>query len=164
MRAIRWTSRAAVLIVGIAMADGCHQRGRQYARPTIPLEVHNYGFFDVVVYALRSEAGSRIRLATVSGNSSARLSVAETSLQPGGVLRLYLHAIGSTRSWASPAVSVSSGTVACLDIYSDRDGNLSRSVFYTSTSEEESVERALSVRATERASRSGSARTYVCGG
>jgi hypothetical protein len=53
------------------------------------------------------------------------------ALQPGGMLVVYVHAIGSRRSWLSPAVSVGAGTIACLDVYANSDGDLGRSMLYT---------------------------------
>ena len=121
-------STAALLAVG----DGCRALMRPgITPPKIPLMVHNNGFFDVDVSAVQSGGGNGARLGTVTGNSTASLSVRQTDLQTGGILVLRLHAIGTNRSWVSPAVSVGPETHPRLDIYSDAGGNLSRSVLYT---------------------------------
>jgi hypothetical protein len=120
---------AAVLL---AAGDGCRALKRPgIAPPKIPLMVHNNGFFDVDVSAVQSGGGNGARLGTVTGNSTASLSVRQTDLQTGGILVLRLHAIGTNRSWVTPAVSVGPETHPRLDIYSDASGNLSRSVLYT---------------------------------
>ena len=96
------------------------------------LIVRNQGFFDVNVYVMQSSSGSGIRLATVTGNSSATIRVPPNNLQLGYVLVLRLHAIGSRYWWDSPSVTMDAESVAHLDIASDPDGNLSRSSLYTS--------------------------------
>jgi hypothetical protein len=97
----------------------------------IPLTVHNNGYFDVDVNAVQSSGGNGARLGTVTGNTTASLSIRQTDLQTGGILVLRLHAIGTNRSFVTPAVSVGPETHPRLDIYSDASGNLSRSVLYT---------------------------------
>ena len=97
----------------------------------VPLFVENHGYLDVAVYAMRTTSGPHTRLGTVTGLSKARVVVPATELQTGGSLMLYLHAIGSSRSWVSPAVLVSSEDAAVLEIYADPDGGLSRSTLYT---------------------------------
>ena len=134
MRSVRWATTAA-LSIAVTIGQGCYQRGARVAPAPIPLRVQNMGFFDVAVYAVPTSASNRVRIGTVTGNSNARLTVPYNAVRPGGVLVLYLHAIGSQRSWVSPAVSVGEGTVATLDIHADRDGNLSRSMFYTTPGE-----------------------------
>jgi hypothetical protein len=59
------------------------------------------------------------------------LAVRQSDLQTGGLLVLRLHAIGTNRSFVTPAVTVGPETHPRLDIYSDASGNLSRSVLYT---------------------------------
>jgi hypothetical protein len=99
--------------------------------PRIPLTVHNNGFFDVDVSAVQSGGGSGARLGMVTGNSTAALAVRQSDLQTGGLLVLRLHAIGTNRSFVTPAVTVGPETHPRLDVYSDASGNLSRSVLYT---------------------------------
>ena len=121
----------ATMAVGAAGA-GCNALRRPGITPVrIPLTVRNNGYFDVDVNAVQSSGGNGARLGMVSGNTTAALSIRQTDLQTGGILVLRLHAIGTNRSYVTPAVSVGPETHPRLDIYSDAGGNLSRSVLYT---------------------------------
>jgi hypothetical protein len=121
-----------VIFLVIAAAGGCRAfKVRGASPPRIPLTVHNNGFFDVDVSAVQSGGGSGARLGMVTGNSTAALAVRQSDLQTGGLLVLRLHAIGTNRSFVTPAVTVGPETRPRLDIYSDASGNLSRSVLYT---------------------------------
>lgn len=96
------------------------------------LYVRNNAFPDVNVYSLPTIGiDSRIRLGTVTGHSNAQFTVPATALRPGGVLVVYLHAIGSSTYWVSPSVMVDPTQAGCLDIYANPDGSLSRSSLYT---------------------------------
>lgn len=133
MRTARRFSILAALAATIT-AIGCHRPGiggGPSPSYPVPLFIENHGYLDVAVYAMRSASGPRTRLGTVTGLSKARLTVPATEVQTGGSLMLYLHAIGSSRSWVSPAVLVSSEDAAVLEIYADPDGGLSRSTLYT---------------------------------
>ncbi|HUX35088.1 MAG TPA: hypothetical protein VMV51_14540 [Gemmatimonadaceae bacterium] len=132
----RGRRRGLVAVVAIAVvASGCFWKGKgvQPEPAPIQLEVSNRGFFDVDVYAVASSsgAGSGTRLATVSGFSTAQVTVLRRHLQPGGVLMVRVHAIGTTGSWLSPALSVLPGDRVALDVYSNADGTLSRTQFYS---------------------------------
>jgi hypothetical protein len=130
-RPMRLGAFVAAIILAVA-GDGCRSfRAPGISATRIPLAVHNNGYFDVDVSAVQSGGGSGGRLGTVTGNSSASLLVRQTDLQTGGILVLRLHAIGTNRSWVSPAVTVGPETHPRLDIYADASGNLSRSVLYT---------------------------------
>jgi len=131
----RGRGRGLVAVVAFAvMASGCFWKGKsvQPAPAPVQLEVSNRGFFDVDVYAVPSSAGAGLgtRLATVSGFSTAQITVLRRHLQPGGVLMVRVHAIGTNGSWLSPSLSVLPGDHVALDVYSNADGTLSRSQFY----------------------------------
>ncbi|HVZ78993.1 MAG TPA: hypothetical protein VG818_13505 [Gemmatimonadaceae bacterium] len=115
------------------LASGCQwfSRGTTPQAPPVSLVVHNYGFFDVNVFALQTDAGPALRLGTVTGLSSAELTVRSTMLRPGRILVVQVHAIGTQYTWTSPAVGVNEGELARLDVYTDPDGNMSRSTLYT---------------------------------
>ena len=133
MRIARRLSLFAVLAATI-WSIGCHRPGLGGGpSPSypVPLFIENHGYLDVAVYAMRTSSGPHTRIGTVTGLSKARVIVPATELQTGGSLMLYLHAIGSARSWVSPAVLVSSDDAAVLEIYADPDGGLSRSTLYT---------------------------------
>ena len=128
-------SRFGVVLLSIALVAvgaGSNALKRPGVPPIlIPLTVNNNGYFDVDVNAVQSGGGNGSRLGTVTGNTKASLSIRQTDLQTGGILVLRLHAIGTRRSFVTPAVSVGPETHPRLDIYSDAGGNLSRSVLYT---------------------------------
>ncbi len=116
----------------VAAGAACFNKGKgiEPAPQPVVLLVSNRGFFDVDVYAMPSGPNSAARLGTVSGFSEAELVVRPTLLQPGGVLQLRLHPIGTSVNWVSPGLALSEGEQAKLEIYSDANGNLSRSVLY----------------------------------
>jgi len=110
------------------MARQTRARRRRILRPS---SARNNAFFDVVVYALSSvDLDSRVRLATVTGHSEMRVRVTPSALRPGGILVVYLHAIGSRYSWTSPSLTVDPALDARLDIFANPDGSLSRSSLY----------------------------------
>jgi hypothetical protein len=124
--------RVAALASILALSAGCRLfRAPGIAGERFPLIVRNNGYFDVVITALQSGGTSGARIGNVTGNSSASLTIRSSDLQPGGVLVLRLHAIGTNRTWNSPAVTVGPSTQIRLDIYSDASGSLSRSSLYT---------------------------------
>ncbi|HEX4933715.1 MAG TPA: hypothetical protein VFV33_11085 [Gemmatimonadaceae bacterium] len=133
MRTSRQLAVALALCSVLVSAQGCHRGMRQAPEAgPVALSIRNNAFFDVNVWALPTMGITpRVRLATVGGNSRVQLSVQPSSLRAGGVLVLYLHAIGTRYYWTSPPVMVSPDLVACLDIQSNPDGNLTRSTLYT---------------------------------
>lgn len=132
---MRVTARIVALIAMTTLSGCSHARPNARPEPPLPLVVQNYGFFDVTVYAIPSGAGSnaRTRLALVSGSSKVTIQVPRRGRQASGALVLMLHAVGARSSWVSPALNVPEGSIACLDIYSDTYGDVSRSVLYAST-------------------------------
>lgn len=138
--------RLFVTLLGIVLAaDGaCSRKQRDSAAPEtrVPLLVHNHSFFDVAIYALPAGATTRVRLGNVTGFSSATLSVSPVARRGGGSLVLQLHAIGSNQQWVTPEIFLYEGVVACLDIYSDLSGDLSRSSFYTAVAPDSEPPRA----------------------
>lgn len=133
MIAFRRPVAAAALLATLLAAEGCNRRGSQApGGGAVALYVRNNAFPDVNVYSLPTVGvESRIRLGTVTGHSNAQFTVPATALRPGGVLVVYLHAIGSNTYWVSPAVMVDPTQAGCLDIYANPDGSLSRSSLYT---------------------------------
>ena len=116
---------AAMLAVG----SGCSRPLRLDEPPPepLPLLVRNHGFFDVVVDLVGAGGARGRRITTVTGYSSAQLTVRWIDLQPGQVLAVRVHAIGTRASWYSPGVAVHAEMTAYLDVYSGQDGDLSRS-------------------------------------
>lgn len=134
MRTTRQVALGLALLSTVAISQGCHRGNQQEPAPVngpITLYIRNNAYFDVNVYALPSTGvNPRVRLTTISGNSSAQVTVRSTSLQPGGQLVVYLHPIGTRYYWTSPPVQVQSDVAACLEIHANPDGNLSRSSLY----------------------------------
>ncbi|MDE3129489.1 MAG: hypothetical protein KGL38_15880 [Gemmatimonadota bacterium] len=122
----------AVLVGGLLVSAGCFRKskGVQPVPDPVTVVASNRGFFDVDVYVLPSTAGNALRLGTVTGFSEAKLTVRYNQLQAGGTLAVRLHGIGTSYVWDSPGLSVSPGERVALDIYTDADGRLSRSVLY----------------------------------
>jgi hypothetical protein len=134
MTPMKWAMLAGLAGALVAAGTGCHRAQPEVAplQGPVALLVRNNAFFDVVVYALPStDVDSRVRVATVTGNSESQVSVPLTYLRPGGAMVLYLHAIGSRYSWTSPAVMVNPESVMRLDVYANPDGSLSRSTLYS---------------------------------
>ncbi len=126
----RWWTLAA--LAAVALLAGCFRKGKGvHPEPApITLVASNRGFFDVDVYVMPSAAGNAMRLGMVTGFSQASLIVRYAQLQPGGTLQVRLHGVGTAYVWDSPPVTVSPGDRVALDIYTDADGRLSRSVLY----------------------------------
>lgn len=133
MLTLRRFVTASALLVALVATEGCNRKGSQAPRGgAVALYVRNNAFLDVNVYSLPTIGiDSRIRLGTVTGHSTAQFTVPSTALRPGGVLVVYLHAIGSNTYWVSPSVLVDPTQAGCLDIYANPDGSLSRSSLYT---------------------------------
>lgn len=123
---------AAAVVGALLLAGGCFRKGKGIhpAPDPVTLVASNRGFFDVDVYVLPSPSGNAMRLGTVTGFSEAKLLVRYNQLQAGGTLAVRLHGIGTVYVWDSPGLSVSPGERVALDIYTDADGRLSRSVLY----------------------------------
>jgi hypothetical protein len=126
VRVLWWTG----VMLGFGSVGACRGVGRGAPVPESPvfLEVENHSLFEVDVYALPTYSSTpRVRLGTATSFSTTTFTVRRTALRADGSLGLFLHAIGSASSWASPSVPVSSDTRACLNIYADPSGYLGRS-------------------------------------
>jgi hypothetical protein len=97
----------------------------------VVLEVHNHSVFDVAVYAIRAPGSVHMRLGTAPSFIRSTLVIPREVRRADGSLVVELHAIGSNRTWTSPEVAIYEGVTACLDVYSDLSGDLSRSSLYT---------------------------------
>ena len=123
----RMRSTWAVLCIALVIA-ACGGKSRPGPpQERITLRVDNRGYFDVTVYAVRSAGSSGTRLGNISGGSSGTLFVRLADLQPGGRLVVRLRALGTRRTWTSPAVSVADGLRARLSVLSSNSGDMSQS-------------------------------------
>jgi hypothetical protein len=119
-----------ILIASLYACGGMRLKGSP--EQVVVLDVRNHSFFDVNVFALPSPASeTRVRLGNVTGFATVEFRVPLNALRQRQSLVLYLHAIGSNRSWTSPEVLVSPSVRPCLDIHSDLAGNLGMSVLYS---------------------------------
>ena len=118
----------AVLLLAV-LVGACGKRSVSPGLPSerVSLRVDNRGYFDVTVYAVRSGGSAGTRLGNISGGSSGTLFVRLADLQPGGRLVVRLRAIGTRRTWTSPAVSVADGLRARLNVYSTNSGEMNQS-------------------------------------
>jgi hypothetical protein len=126
-------SAALAVIATAILTAGCfHSSKRPVPKPLpVILEVRNHAFADMDVYVVPSPGtSSSIRMATVSGFAKATLTVRTSQLQPGDVLQIELHAIGSRSVWYSPPLAVSPGEHVMLEINPDASGYLGRTLLY----------------------------------
>lgn len=136
MRSRAWGSgRRAVLAAALGamtLAGGCFRKPRHPVPEQEPVTLHivSHAFADVDVYVMPSTSGGAMRLTTVSGFAKADVRIRTMQMQPGSVLQLELHAIGTTSRWQTNAVPMSPGEHAVLEINADAYGNLSRSLLY----------------------------------
>src|SRR6056297_3089349 len=99
-RRSRFTSRAgalglltSMLFAGCAGSEAPDFRGRRARNVTIPIDVRNQHYSDIVVRVSRGGAWQRI--GDVTGNSSERLEIPAALTAPTGDYRFRVHAIGT---------------------------------------------------------------------
>lgn len=78
------------------------------------VEVQNRSFYDMTIYVVRSS--QRVRLGTVSGNSTSTFQLPRTMVNPGLPIRFQADPIGSNRAPFSQEISVSPGDTVVLEI------------------------------------------------
>ena len=126
--------RMAALGGGAAVSGGaCFHSSRRPAPvpPPITVQILNHAFADMDVYVVQSPgSSSAMRMATVSGFAKSTVTVRVAQLQPGNVLQIELHAIGSRTVWYSSQLAVSPGEHVMLEINADGNGNMSRTLLY----------------------------------
>ena len=128
VRIIRGSVLALALLSGVA---GCrHSRIKGPPPEPVRLRVLNRGFFDVVIYAISSSGSSQMRLGTATGLGEQVITVPANAVRADRSLTLQLHAIGTRRSFITPAIYLSEGEEARLEIFSRPDGNLDQSTLY----------------------------------
>jgi len=129
---IRRTSIPAMLaLLAVASPLACHRSpGASSSSPKVSLEVTNKGFFDVNVFVIRSPVAQPIRLGTVNGGMDKSFGVSENDLQSGQSMVLQVRTIAGNTSWVSSALTISSGSVAKLDVVTTSSGDLSQTRLY----------------------------------
>ncbi len=95
--------------LGAVALGGCYGRGRNAPEPEedTTVRVRNQSFLDHNIYVFNG--GARVRLGTVSGNSTAVLRIPRSVVQPGALLRFLADPIGSNVTPVSDQVAVSPG-------------------------------------------------------
>lgn len=78
------------------------------------VEVENQGFYDMNVYVLRGTM--RVRLGTVSGNTTRVFEIPRTMVNPGLPIRFQADPIGGSRTPFSQEIAVSPGDTVVLRI------------------------------------------------
>jgi hypothetical protein len=127
----RFTRSIMTLGLVALAATACRTAVRPMVDPaTSSLVVRNTSLFDINVYALPTDDGAPVWLATVPASGSRALAVNKRQLQRDGGLVIRTQALGSTRSWTSGKISVDDAWVAVLDLVTDWVGDSSASQFY----------------------------------
>jgi len=120
------------LVILAATAAACYSDPQTVPAPArTQFVVRNDGFYDANVYVALSDGRKGWRLGTVTGNSARVFELRAIDLQPGDVLRVRVHPIGTRVDWLSPAVIVGSDEIPELRLIADARGALDMSSFYT---------------------------------
>jgi hypothetical protein len=107
----------SLVLAGGVLPAACAKRGARAVQgeqgPTT-VSVRNQGFLDVNVYAVRG--GQRVRLGTVTGNSTQVLRIPEFLLSGATPLRFIADPIGNQRQPTSDEITVTPGDQVTLYI------------------------------------------------
>ena len=127
----RFTRSIMTLGLVALAATACRTAVRPMVDPaTSSLVVRNTSLFDINVYALPTDDGAPVWLATVPASGSRALAVNKRQLQRDGGLVVRTQAVGSLRTWTSGKISVDDAWVAVLDLVTDWVGDSSASQLY----------------------------------
>lgn len=105
----------ALTLVAI-VTGGCARTAPAPVDPMEPsyLEVQNQSFYDMTVYVYRG--GARIRLGTVSGNSTQVFEIPRSIANPGIPVRFMADPIGGARTPYSEEITILPGETIVLRI------------------------------------------------
>jgi len=123
----------ATLVAAGAAVSSCQKYVADTSAPQpqrIEVIVRNGGFLDANVYAALSNGARGARLGTVTGNSTARLTMRLSDLLPGNVMVLRIHGIGARSDWLSQAVIVDPSDYAELNLFPDANNDYRYSNLY----------------------------------
>lgn len=123
----------ATLVAAGAVVSSCQQYSADTPAPQpqrIEVIVRNDGFLDANVYAALPNGARGARLGMVTGNSTGRLSMRVSDLQPGNVMVLRIHGIGARNDWLSQAVIVDPSDYAELYLFPDANNDYRYSNLY----------------------------------
>lgn len=119
-RQLRWMRAAMVAVLwgSIALTAGCSRNNPadDMGEPVPPtrLKVENQAFLDMNIFVFRSS--QRIRLGTVNGNSTTRLTIPANLIFGATPLRFQADPIGGSRQSISQEITVSPGDEVVLTI------------------------------------------------
>jgi hypothetical protein len=130
----RWTRSLAALGFIAFSATACRPTLRTIADPSMAsLVVRNTSVFDINVYALPTDRGQPVWLATVPASGTRSLGVSKVQLQRDGGLVVRAQALGSSHAWTSGKIELDEVTIAVLDLSADWVGDVSTSQLYAVT-------------------------------
>lgn len=102
---MRITTPILVILLLLASCSTTRQAGRR--EPITTVRVENQNFLDMKVYVLRGE--ERIRIGTVTGNSTQVFVLPEGIVVGAGILRFLADPIGGSQTPISQEISVRQG-------------------------------------------------------
>ena len=107
---------ASLALPALAGAAACYGKGKNAPEPVArtTVRVVNQGFLDRNIYVMRSS--ERVRLGTVSGNSTQVLTIPASIVQTIMTLRFVADPIGGRAPAATEEISVSPGDQVVLTI------------------------------------------------
>jgi hypothetical protein len=107
---------AAMACLALASACTMNKNPDEMVEPVPPtrLRVENQAFLDMNIYVYRSS--QRIRLGTVNGNSTARMTIPQNLIFGATPLRFQADPIGGNRQSVSQEITVSPGDEVTLVI------------------------------------------------
>ncbi len=128
---MRHPLRAGFLLAASLLGAACtHSPSavRMAATPAVSaIVVRNSSAFDVNVYAVPSDDTPPVWLATVPAKGTWQVPVSARALRSDGQLAVRTQAIGASRVWTSPAVSIDESNFGLLDLSVNAAGDCSLS-------------------------------------
>ena len=113
MRSLR---SALMLAIALAVAAcGGARRGPDESQPATTVRIQNQAFLDHNIYVV-SDAGQRIRIGSVNGNSTAVLRIPQSMMFGITTLRFLADPVGSQRTPVSESIQVTPGDQVTLTI------------------------------------------------
>jgi hypothetical protein len=121
--------RLGLAVAALAGATACQQHPTRSAPvPSVSaVVVRNTSVFDVGIYAVPSDDGSPVWLATVPAKATWQVPISARVLRSDRTIVIKTQAIGSIATWTSQPVEVDQDNFGLLDLSVTRTGNTSLS-------------------------------------